>query len=183
MSVNFSTEARALDPATLGRRIREHQASVWQYLRVLGCDREAASDLTQEAFLVALRKGLCFEDPPGAQRYLRQTAHYLFLDHCRANGRSKWQSDSQAWARAVDAAFDEVDDGNVERWLAALGACREKLEGRRSEAVALFYGQDLSRAEVARKLEMKETGLKTMLQRVREDLRACIDREIARQQS
>ena len=181
--MNFSAEGRVIDTATLERRIREHQTSVWHYLRTLGCDADAASDLTQETFLVALRKGLQFDDPAGARRYLRQTAHYLFLDHCRSNGRSRWEEESQAWARAVDGAWDESGDGDTERWLDALRACREKLEGRRSEVVALFYGQRLSRAEVADRLGMKESGVKTMLQRVREDLRVCLDREIKREQS
>ena len=173
--VNFSAEG-VIDPATLERQIRRHQAEVWQFLRILGCDGEAARDLTQETFLVALRKGITFESPPGARRYLRQTARYLFLDHCRRNGGTRWDQDSQAWAGVVEAGWDEA--GTSEHWLEALGRCREKLEGRRSRAVSLFYGERLSRAEVASRLDMKENGVKTMLQRIRADLRACMDREL-----
>lgn len=181
--VNFSAEGRVIDTATLERHIREHQASVWHYLRTLGCDPDVASDLTQETFLVALRKGLRFEEHAAARRYLRQTAHYLFLDHCRSNGRSKWEAESQAWARAVDGAWEESGEGNLEVWLEALRVCREKLEGRRSEVVALFYGQRLSRAEIAGRLRMKENGVKTMLQRVREGLRRCMDSVIKKELS
>ena len=42
-----------LDAAQL---IREHQAGVWRYLRVLGCSRELAEDLTQETFLAVLEQ-------------------------------------------------------------------------------------------------------------------------------
>ncbi len=76
----------------------------------------------------------------------------------------------------VEAGWDEA--GTSEHWLEALGRCREKLEGRRSRAVSLFYGERLSRAEVASRLHMKENGVKTMLQRIRADLRNCVDREL-----
>ena len=87
--MKFSTGSPALDQVNLEEQIRRHQGDVWHFLRTLGCDRDEAADLTQESFLVALRKGFVFESPHGARRYLRQTAKYLFLDSCRKNGRSR----------------------------------------------------------------------------------------------
>ena len=129
--MKFSVEGRVIASGTLERQIRQHQGEVWHYLRTLGCDREAANDLTQEAFLVILRKGFRFDDPHGAKRYPRQTAKYLFLDQCRANGRSPWDKDSEAWAEAVDAAWEQPVATDTETWLAALKRCRARLEGRR----------------------------------------------------
>ena len=43
-------------PFDLAGMIRQHQAGVWRYLRVLGCDSAGADDLTQETFLAVLQK-------------------------------------------------------------------------------------------------------------------------------
>ncbi|HLQ37550.1 MAG TPA: hypothetical protein VK348_07100, partial [Planctomycetota bacterium] len=63
---------------------------------------------------------------------------------------------------------------------AALRACVERLDGRARRAVELSYGigadDPSSRARVAVELGMKENGVKTLLQRVRQTLRECVQR-------
>ncbi len=150
---------------------------VWHYLRLCGCDAETADDLTQEAFLVALRKGVTPEPERGARRYLRRTARFVLLQHRRRVARERWERGSEAWLDVVDEVWEERQAADhLDGWLAALRRCRAKLTGRRSRAVALFYGERRSRAEVAEALSMTENGVKTLLQRVRADLRACVER-------
>jgi len=61
------------------------------------------------------------------------------------------------------------DDG--EPWLGALRACVQQLDGRPRQVVELFNGDGLDRDAIAAGL--KETGIKTLLQRVRTTLRRC----------
>jgi DNA-directed RNA polymerase specialized sigma24 family protein len=83
-----------------------------------------------------------------------------------------------AWADQVDAAWAAEQVG---RWdgprLEALRRCEEQLVGRRAAAVRMFYAEQRSRREIAAALGMKETGVKTLLQRVRQDLRQCIEEQ------
>ena len=65
-------------------------------------------------------------------------------------------------------------DGSLD----ALRQCRDELQGNAAAALRLFYDDELPRAEVARKLGMKETGVKTLLQRLRKRLRECVERRL-----
>ena len=106
---------------------------------------------------------------------MRPTAQHLYLRRCRDRSRRERLVAEQVgreWQR--DSAHD-----HGERWLAALRACVDKLHGRAREVVQRFYADDQDRAAIAVALGMKETGVKTLLQRVRATLRECIERSNA----
>ncbi len=154
--------------------MRSHQGEVWRYLRLLGCTPELAEDLVQETFLVVLKKPFEQRSPAQTASYLRRIARYLHLDRCRRRKRA------ESWAAAVDAISDRgaLEDDVAQQRLDGLQHCLRELEGRPLEAIELFYRQRLSRAEVALRMGMKETGVKTLLQRVRAHLRQCIERRL-----
>ncbi|HEX7449919.1 MAG TPA: sigma factor, partial [Pirellulales bacterium] len=56
------------------RLIEEHQAGVWRYLRVLGCNAAEAEDLTQDTFLAVLEKPFHDYQRAATAAYLRQVA-------------------------------------------------------------------------------------------------------------
>lgn len=174
-AVQFSVETATADPPAAAEVIRRHQVEVWHYLRTLGCDPETADDLSQETFLVALRKQAEFASPAAARAYLRRTARFLFLEHRRKAGRRREVIGTDAWIEAVDASFALSEPHD--HWLSALARCREALEGRRAQVVGLFYEQGLTRAEVAQRLSMTEHGVRNLLQRARAALRKCIEKE------
>jgi len=98
----------------------------------------------------------------------------VFLRHRRLEGR---RADRHA-ALAEDVfarACDRGDDGGDAR-IEALRACVERLGTRSRALVRLFYGEGRSRTEVAGLLGIRETGVKTALQRVRQSLRDCMER-------
>jgi len=163
--------ARTTDPAALRRQLH----ALWRYLRMHGASAHEADDLAQEAFVVALQKGADRADPAALAVFLRRTGRFLFL-RARAGGRPAEQlatAVDQLWDR--DCAHDRGDG-----LLAALRACVERLDGRARRAVELSYGigadDPSSRARVAVELGMKENGVKTLLQRVRQTLRECVQR-------
>lgn len=153
--------------------VREHHAGVWRYLRLIGCTREQADDLTQETFLVAWRKGLDDVDPASTAAWLRRTARFEFLN-ARRNLRTRREVDIDA-ADAVAGAF--LEDGG-DAYVNALRRCIDELRGRAREAVTAVYDKQLPQAEVAKRMNMKENGLKTLLQRSRSVLKACVERKL-----
>jgi RNA polymerase sigma factor (sigma-70 family) len=155
--------------------IRRHLLAVWRYVRMLGASAELADDLTQEAFVVAVRREALAADPAAALTFLRRTARFLFLRHLRDGADAVLLADAadEVWAR--DCATDG-GDGLRE----ALRACVGELQGRARLAVERSYGigsdSPQRRDDIARELGMQPNGVKTLLQRVRQQLRACIER-------
>lgn len=155
--------------------LRRQQRGLWRYLRQLGAAPDLAEDLMQDTFVIALRRFAGAPSEGQLAAFLRQTAQHLYLRRCRDRSRRERLLAEQVdreWQR--DSAHD-----HGERWLAALRACVEKLHGRAREVVQRFYVDDQDRASIAAALGMKETGVKTLLQRVRATLRECIERSNA----
>jgi len=157
-----------VDPADDGAEglIRRHWASVRRYLRILGADPAASEDLAQDAFVVALRKGL---EDRGSETavWLRRTARFLFLDHSRKRRPISLE--------AAEAVWDEYGEDYAERQR-ALRACLPLLTERSQTAVRLAYGERQSWAEIGAVLGMQASGVKTLLRRSRATLKECIER-------
>lgn len=165
------------DPAEHGPEtaIRAHLHAVWRYLRCHGASPQEADDLAQEAFVVALQKGALDLEPAATATFLRRTARFLFL-RLRRGGR-----DAERLADAVDALWERDcgrDDGDG--LLDALRHCLDQLTGRARRAVELGYGLGAAgragRDDIGRELGMQPNGVKTLMQRTRQQLRACIER-------
>lgn len=164
--------AAANDPTEF---VRRHLRGLWRYLRMHGADAHTADDLTQEAFVVALQKGALTLPEAAAATFLRRTARFVFLRHLRDHRAAVELAD------AADALWDRdcaADDG--EGLVAALRQCVERLDGRARLAVSRCYGLGADRSAahhaVATELGMLPNGLKTLLQRTRQLLRACLER-------
>ena len=158
-----------------GAVVREQLHALWRYLRMHGASDHEADDLAQEAFVIALQKGAAFLAPAATATFLRRTARFLFL-RLRRGG-----PDAVQLADAVDALWDRdcAADGGDAR-LEALRACLHELTDRARRAVDLAYGLGAadaqSRMAIAAELGLHENGVKTLMQRVRQQLRACVER-------
>ena len=155
--------------------VQRHLHGVWRYLRMHGADAHLADDLAQEAFVIALQKGAASAEPAATAVFLRRTARFLFLHHVRD------RVDAVELADAVDELWqrDCTDDGG-DTMLARLRECVGELQGRSRRAVELCYGvgKDAPRERdaAAHELGLQPNGLKTLLQRVRQQLRTCLER-------
>lgn len=158
-----------------GRLIREHQAGVWRYLRVLGCSPSEAEDLTQDTFLAVLQKPFQEINRAATAAYLRQAARNLFISSQRRAARSASTAEldelEQTWTR-----WAASDDG--EELLAALQKCLGALAGRARRALDMRFREGRSRAEIAAMLSLSEDGAKNLMQRAKQHLRTCIERSL-----
>jgi len=159
----------ACDPAPPGAgaeaTIRRHWAAVRRYLRVLGADAATADDLAQEAFVVALRKGIEGQDA-GTAAWLRGTARNLL--------RNQTRKLAPVYLDVAEAVWEQRGDADDRQQ--ALRDCMTRLTERGRTAIELAYGQRQSWAQIGATLDLQASGVKTLLRRCRDTLRACIDR-------
>ena len=152
--------------------IREHHVGVWRYLRFLGCDRASADDLTQETFLVFLKKPFNFQGRAATASYLRNIARLLRLQAIKSTRKV-------AQINEADAVYEDQashDDG--QSYLEALQHCLNQLTERARTGLELQFKDKLAVNEIAERVQMKPNGVKTLLQRARATLRECIERRV-----
>lgn len=155
--------------------MQEHQTNVWRFLRMLGCERAQADDLTQDVFLYVLDHPFLELNRAATSAYLRKAARNLYRNWLRDHRRElplNLEAESEAtWAEATPA---ESSDDRVQ----ALRRCLEKLADRQRQAVDLKYGQARSEAEVAAAMDATVDAIKGLLKRTREQLRDCVQRQV-----
>ena len=157
--------------------IRTHQAGLWRYLRMLGCDASLADDLTQEAFLKVLRRDSFTQHSDTATAaYLRRTAHNLLVSLHRKGGRKKttFTSDplDEIWDRW--AGQDLTGDLAID----SLRECMQSLTNRAQLALRMRFADDSSRAVIAETLGITEHGARNLMQRAKQQLKDCVQQKI-----
>jgi RNA polymerase sigma-70 factor (ECF subfamily) len=174
MDPGLASEAGGFDPIHL---IQTYQASVWRYLRAMGCESALAEDLTQETFLAVLQRPFQDVSSAATSAYLRKTALNLLISHERRAGRVRAVDNvellDQTWTR-----WAGDDDG--EALIGHLRDCLGRLTPRARRALELRFREEQSRADIAAELEITEHGAKNLMQRAKQQLRECIEAKLAR---
>lgn len=164
-------EGERFDPESF---VRDHQAGIWRYLRLLGASQADADDLLQEVFLAFLRRP---RQQGNSVPLLRTIARGLWID------RQRWLARRRAVERAeeLDAALPAASaDPHLEHWLDALSACRAALSERPRRALDLAYRDGMGRSDVGRELGLTPNTIRNLLARTREVLRQCIENRMTK---
>ncbi len=145
---------------------------VRRYLRFLGCERAALDDVAQETLLAAVRHWPAGESP---LPWLFTTARNCLRQHWRKRGGAREIADvERLHTMWVEQAGD--DAGETQRQ--ALRDCVAGLPARSRRLLQLRYEQALDRPAIARELGLGVEGVKSLLDRVRDALAACVKRRI-----
>lgn len=149
-------------------------AMLRRYLFVLGAAADRIDDLVQEVFVVVLQKA--FDDRGAAATgvLLRAVARNLLLRERRsAAARREVELAHEVWCE------DGGDIDGDER-LDALRACVGALPERSRALLRGAYTDGRGREDLARALGLRPDGIKTALRRLRDALRACVERRRGR---
>ena len=147
---------------------RAHYARLVRALALACGDGELAADAVQEAFVRAHTRWRTlrhYDDPVG---WVRRVALNLLADDRRRTTR-KQRAIARLAAEPAATADPPVADG-LDALLAALAP-------QQRTAVALFYVDDLSVAEVAAAMDISEGTVKSHLHDARKRLREVLDEE------
>ena len=152
------------------------QAAVSNYIHALVRNPTDAKDVLQETALVLFRR---FEEYDPSRPFIGWA---LGVARLQALGHHRDQS------RSLVIFDDEVLDGITENWCAAaqtmseravfLETCLDRLPPRAKQLVTLRYHEELTAEEIAKRLGAQGAAIRVALQRIREQLHACVSKRL-----
>ncbi len=152
------------------------QPAVVNYLHALVRDPAAAKDLVQETALVLFRR---FGEYDGERPFLAWAlgvARLQVLGLQRDGARSFVTFDTELFEKFTEV-WAQLAPATSER-SAALEVCLERLPARPRQMVRLRYYEELNAEEIAHRLATKGAAVRVALQRIREQLRVCIEQQM-----
>jgi len=164
------------DQETFTRLWTEAQPVVSQYLLSLVRDPATVKGLIQSTAMVLLRKFSDYErDRPFLSRAMR-VAKFELPGHRRDEARSRVTFDSELLERYIEK-WSELAP-RYSNQAAAQQTCLGKLPKRLRTVIRLRYFEDQNSGEIAEALSLGAGNVRVTLQRTREQLRQCVEREL-----
>lgn len=150
-----------------------HRAGVWRHLRMLGADPELADDLTQETFLVWLRKRPSDVSSERLPAWLRGVARNL-LRNARRQGRIVVDVPTDELAESV--WLEVAGSGDGDDRLAALRECLAMLAEPDRDLLDRRYRDDESLDRLGASRGIDPEALRSRLRRIQQRLFECVQR-------
>lgn len=154
--------------------LEAHQRWLWRYLRFLGAANDVAEDTCQETLLAALHHEIQTRDEGPAIAWLRTTACNFYRKHLRSSKQQQAVRDMLARDRMVTAE-DLIDNAMGSGYREALRECLQNVSGDARVVLEMRYQDNASRSDMAKATGRSEEGIKTLLRRVKAQLRTCIE--------
>jgi RNA polymerase sigma-70 factor (ECF subfamily) len=154
---------------TTHRALRSHIAT-------LGVPLEDVDDIAQEVYIEHFGHPERLPPDVDVLGWLKGIARNRCLHHFRSLGARRRQAAAlcQVLAERPDPA--PASDGQA----AALLQCLEKLPERQRAIIDWFYRDSLASEDIAKRLGAPASSVRMLIHRVREALRDCIRRSLAR---
>ena len=160
--------------------IEELSAHHWRELNgmLLAITRNAAlaDDLTQEVFVVALRKGM--KPGPETRLWLREVARRLAIAELRRK-RPKTVENFEQFIKSIEPSREGVPQIEFNEEVGALRACIQGLPEELREIIVLKYDKGASLADLSGRTGKTVGYLKQVLFRLRKRLADCVRRRLA----
>lgn len=152
------------------------QPAVAGYIASVVRDSAAAKDVLQETSLVLFRKFAEYDEQRPFLGWALGVAKLQVLGYRRDAARDLLRFDqalldqfTDSWAQAAPGSYDAAG---------MLEACLGKLESRARQLVQWRYFEELTAEEIARRSASTGAGVRVFLQRIRAQLRACIEKQM-----
>jgi RNA polymerase sigma-70 factor, ECF subfamily len=162
------------DAAQIAQLVVKHRHGLLAYLYGVLPDAHVAEDLFQEVCVVAVQKASEFQDGTNFVAWARTIARNKLREHLR---RRSGVSVDDAFFDGLESAFDSVRDSDVRK--DALRRCLGEIQDRARQMLVWRYEEGLTAASIAERMGQSRAGVNSLLQRVREILRECVQRRAA----
>ena len=162
------------DAAHIAQLVVKHRHGILAYLYGVIPDAHVAEDLFQEVCVVAVQKAAEFQDGTSFVAWARTIARNKLREHLR---RRTGVVVDDAFFDGIESAFDAVQgatdaDGRKD----ALRRCLDQVQDRARQMLVWRYEEGLSAEAIAGRAGQSRAAVNSLLQRVREILRECVER-------
>lgn len=154
----------------------EIQPAVVNYIHATIRDPTAAKDLVQETALVLFRRFTEFDGDRPFLAWALGVAKFQVLGFHRDAARSLVCFDTELFDQFTEMWAETAAAGSERS--TALELCLERLPARPRQMVRLRYFEELNSEEIAHRLGSKSAAVRVALQRIREQLRACVEQQL-----
>jgi RNA polymerase sigma-70 factor (ECF subfamily) len=173
MDVAAIGEGRA---GLLEKLVREQQAGIRAFIRMLGVQEASVDDLAQETFLIAYQKIELWDPTREAGPWLRGIARNLAANERRKSGRRDRLLQGGLGDLLIDRA-DLKQEPPATEWLDALRSCLQDLPQPGRELLVRRYADGELAEAMAARMRTKADALRQKLLRLRQIVKACIERK------
>ncbi|HVR86835.1 MAG TPA: sigma-70 family RNA polymerase sigma factor [Planctomycetota bacterium] len=164
------------DPATVSRLVLQVRHELLAYLYSALPDYHAVEDAFQETCLVAVQKAAEFRDGTNFAAWARAIARHKLREQLRKRTGVLL---ADAFFDGLDRAFDEARAAlDPDPRKEALRLCLAELHDGARQMVSLRYDEGLDPAAIAGRMGKSRAAVNSLLQRIREILRECVDRRL-----
>jgi RNA polymerase sigma-70 factor, ECF subfamily len=165
------------DAAHIAQLVVKHRHGILAYLYGVIPDAHVAEDLFQEVCVVAVQKADEFQDGTSFVAWARTIARNKLREHLR---RRTGVLVEDAFFDGIESAFDAVhgaieSDGRKD----ALRRCLDQVQDRSRQMLVWRYEEGLTAEGIASRTGQSRAAVNSLLQRVREILRECVERRIS----
>ncbi|MBI5364569.1 MAG: sigma-70 family RNA polymerase sigma factor [Planctomycetes bacterium] len=153
------------------------QPAVLGYIHAFVRDPVTARDLVQETALTLLRRFPEYDPSRPFLPWALGVAKWELASHRRDAARAVVVFDAEL-LDDLTAMWSEVAQGAGDRAV-ALQTCLDRLARRARTVLDLRYGEHLTSTEIAERLGSNAGAVRVLLQRIRDELRDCIERRLS----
>lgn len=152
------------------------QPAVANYVHALVRDRAVADDVLQETSVVLFRRFAEYDDDRPFVAWALGIAKFRILGMLRDQARSRVLFDGELLERFTQSWSDLAP--RLSDRSGALEECLERLAARARRLVRLRYFDEQTSEEIARRVGGTAAAVRVALQRIREQLRECVERRL-----
>lgn len=151
------------------------QPSVGNYVRSAIRDRAVAEDVLQDTALVIFRRFAEFDEQRPFVAWALGIARFQIMGMRRDAARSLVVFDDEVLEKFTESWTEQAVEPSDRS--AALESCIDRLAGHAQRLVRLRYFEELNADQIAQQLGGNGASIRVTLQRIREQLRACIEHQ------
>ena len=161
------------DDAAFRTLMERHLQPLRSFLALRAPVPDLIDEVAHDAFVFAYQNLRDFTDG-SMQAWLRSIAHNLLRDRLKAYARETIKherySEQVRWEMTLEGADKPISDESEH-----LAKCLEKLRHHQRVMLNLRYEAQLSSEEIAQRTGRSTLAVRTLLMRVRQQLRQCIE--------
>jgi RNA polymerase sigma-70 factor (ECF subfamily) len=149
------------------------------FVRSMGLDWTSVDDVVQTVSLVMWRKWDQFDPETDFMKWARVIARFEVLKFRRTMARDRHVFRDDLMDLLAESALEREEQISSERYRECLEQCLEALPTQSRKLIAAAYEGERTIKEVAAEVGTSATALYKALDRIRKDLRGCIEARLA----